>query len=157
MTTALDRFLHLLRLALLCLIFYGNASAQGQDFPFIEPQFERVSDADTLDGNTVTALAQDARGLIWIGTQNGLVRYDGYRFRKFSHQINEPFSPSHKLAMVRFGQAHSNMAWCANSLAAPLGCQFPARQIVKWDTYSLPAMAVSGRAQLRVWRVGKQN
>ncbi|MDE1147444.1 MAG: diguanylate cyclase [Azospirillaceae bacterium] len=32
------------------------------------------------------ALAQDSDGFIWVGTQGGLSRYDGYRFRTFMHQ-----------------------------------------------------------------------
>jgi len=28
----------------------------------------------------VTRMAQDDSGLLWIGTQNGLLRFDGYRF-----------------------------------------------------------------------------
>jgi ligand-binding sensor domain-containing protein len=51
-----------------------------------------VSGADTPDTQTITALAQDARGLLWIGTISGLFRYDGYRLRKFSHNTNDPFS-----------------------------------------------------------------
>lgn len=90
MTSFSQQLLYLLILG--GMICYGNAGAQSRDFPFIEPQFERITDAATLNGNTVTALAQDARGLIWIGTQNGLIRYDGYRFRHFSHEATDPFS-----------------------------------------------------------------
>ncbi|TWB45117.1 ligand-binding sensor domain-containing diguanylate cyclase [Nitrospirillum pindoramense] len=32
------------------------------------------------------ALAQDSDGFIWVGTQGGLSRYDGYRFRTFFHR-----------------------------------------------------------------------
>src|SRR5690606_34505108 len=32
---------------------------------------------------TVTALAQDGAGFIWVGTQGGLARFDGYRFKTF--------------------------------------------------------------------------
>jgi ligand-binding sensor domain-containing protein/signal transduction histidine kinase len=62
------------------------------DFPFTEPEFETLRDAEAIDNQPITALAQDVRGLIWIGTTNGLVRYDGYRFRKFSHKVGDPFS-----------------------------------------------------------------
>ena len=31
------------------------------------------------------AFAQDKSGMIWIGTQSGLVRWDGYRPRLFIH------------------------------------------------------------------------
>ena len=35
----------------------------------------------------VTALAQDRQGFIWIGTQGGLARWDGYRFRAWRADI----------------------------------------------------------------------
>lgn len=35
--------------------------------------------------NVPEAIAQDQAGLIWIGTQDGLVRWDGYRARIFRH------------------------------------------------------------------------
>ncbi len=60
-----------------------------QDFPFIEPRFEVMRDAATIDDQIVTSLAQDKRGFIWIGTQDGLVRYDGYRYRKFTHHTQQ--------------------------------------------------------------------
>ncbi len=80
-----------------CLSFVVMAAAAApftpvRNFPFTEPQFERVSEVDMLDAQVITALAQDARGLIWIGTQKGLVRYDGYRFRRFVHNPRDPLS-----------------------------------------------------------------
>ncbi len=63
-----------------------------RDFAFTEPEFDTLRDVETIDNQAITALVQDARGLIWIGTQNGLVRYDGYRFRMFSHDPANPFS-----------------------------------------------------------------
>ena len=60
------------------------------DFSFVEPAFENVGDADSIPANIVMALAQDAMGLIWIGTQGGLVRYDGYQLRKFVYDANNP-------------------------------------------------------------------
>ncbi len=72
----------------------ATAATATQDFPFIEPQFERVTGVDMPDDETITSLAQDSRGLIWIGTHHGLVRYDGYRFRKFNHKDGDPHSLS---------------------------------------------------------------
>ncbi|WP_338846748.1 two-component regulator propeller domain-containing protein [Massilia sp. W12] len=34
----------------------------------------------------VTALSEDAEGFIWVGTQGGLARWDGYRFRSYQPQ-----------------------------------------------------------------------
>ena len=36
--------------------------------------------ADQLSSSLITDIAQDANGLIWIGTEHGLNRFDGYKF-----------------------------------------------------------------------------
>jgi diguanylate cyclase (GGDEF)-like protein len=36
-----------------------------------------------LDNLNVNCIAQDRSGYLWVGTENGLYRYDGSRFRKF--------------------------------------------------------------------------
>jgi streptogramin lyase len=40
----------------------------------------------------VTALAEDGAGFLWVGTQSGLARWDGYQFRNFSPNPNIPGS-----------------------------------------------------------------
>jgi hypothetical protein len=39
-----------------------------------------------LPNNSVTAIAQTLDGFLWIGTDNGLARFDGQNFRSFSPQ-----------------------------------------------------------------------
>ncbi len=51
---------------------------------FDMPWFDRVGVSDGLPHSLTTSLAQDQRGLVWIGTQSGLVRYDGYRMQVFT-------------------------------------------------------------------------
>jgi diguanylate cyclase (GGDEF)-like protein len=41
---------------------------------------------DGLDNRSIVALAQQADGHLWIGTENGLFRYDGATFHKFDRQ-----------------------------------------------------------------------
>jgi diguanylate cyclase (GGDEF)-like protein len=43
--------------------------------------FQRVPIPDEVPAHLVSALAQDRQGFLWIGTQMGLVRFDGYQFR----------------------------------------------------------------------------
>jgi ligand-binding sensor domain-containing protein/signal transduction histidine kinase len=42
--------------------------------------------------NAVSMITQDRNGLIWIGTQDGLARWDGYRARLFRHDPQDPRS-----------------------------------------------------------------
>ncbi len=51
--------------------------------PFKAPWFDKVGIDDGLPHSVTTALAQDSRGLMWIGSMGGLVRYDGYRMQVF--------------------------------------------------------------------------
>ncbi len=45
--------------------------------------FERISREQGLSESSITAILQDRRGFLWVGTQNGLNRYDGYTFTIF--------------------------------------------------------------------------
>jgi len=62
---------------------------QGKFFPNIA--FERFGVEDGLCSASVSALMQDKKGLIWIGTDSGLNRYDG---REFKGWINDPENPA---------------------------------------------------------------
>ena len=88
-----------LMLATIVMFFSGlpmwvNAQNPLADFSFAHRFFERVGNEDSLPINVVTAITQDKRGLIWVGTQAGLVSYDGYRFEKYTHFDNDQTSIS---------------------------------------------------------------
>lgn len=46
-------------------------------------RFDIITTDDGLPENTVNAILQDSRGFLWLGTQQGLVRYDGYEMKVF--------------------------------------------------------------------------
>ncbi|MGE5497015.1 MAG: two-component regulator propeller domain-containing protein [Syntrophothermus sp.] len=46
-------------------------------------KFERISIEKGLSQSVVYSIYQDSRGFLWIGTQDGLNRYDGYSFRVY--------------------------------------------------------------------------
>ncbi len=46
---------------------------------------------DGLASNDVLAILQDRKGFLWVGTNNGLQRYDGRQFIHFRHN---PYSPN---------------------------------------------------------------
>jgi len=57
--------------------------------------FDHLDTKDGLSHTAVGTLLQDKHGFIWIGTQEGLNRYNGYRFESFYHRSDEPKSLSH--------------------------------------------------------------
>lgn len=62
----------------------GAVAQDGQGF------FEHFGVDVGLSQQTVTALAQDTQGFLWIGTQAGLNRYDGYEFQTFVPVPDDP-------------------------------------------------------------------
>lgn len=51
--------------------------------------FSHLSDAEGLSQNTVRELYQDSKGMIWIGTEDGLNRYNGTYNEIFRHQSGD--------------------------------------------------------------------
>jgi hypothetical protein len=61
-------------------------TAPASPIPLGQPlRFERLAPEDGLSQNAVLALWQDQQGYLWIGTQDGLNRYDGYSFTVFKN------------------------------------------------------------------------
>ncbi|MCB0584908.1 MAG: histidine kinase [Phaeodactylibacter sp.] len=52
--------------------------------------FEQFTTRDGLSHNEVRSLLSDSRGYLWIGTANGLNRFDGYEFRPFLPDPGQP-------------------------------------------------------------------
>lgn len=64
----------------LLLIFYSAPTViTGQD----HPQFLQYQQTDGLQNNYILSLYQDHAGFMWIGTENGLNRFDGHHFISF--------------------------------------------------------------------------
>ncbi|MGX5817007.1 two-component regulator propeller domain-containing protein [Chitinophaga lutea] len=56
------------------------------------PESRIISITDGLSDNRVTAFCKDSRGFVWIGTRNGLNRYDGHAFAIFRPQSGSSIS-----------------------------------------------------------------
>ncbi|KAA3630689.1 MAG: hypothetical protein DWQ02_17615 [Bacteroidetes bacterium] len=66
-------------LGFLC-VFLWLPEAVSQD-----PVYWQLTDEDGLPSMTVYDINQDSFGFVWLGTSNGLVRYDGKEFKPFIH------------------------------------------------------------------------
>ncbi|HTV49739.1 MAG TPA: diguanylate cyclase [Steroidobacteraceae bacterium] len=56
------------------------------------PQFSHYTVDTGLPYSALTAIARDRDGFIWIGSQTGLMRFDGYSFRTYQHDPRKPGS-----------------------------------------------------------------
>lgn len=67
-----------------------GAPAPAWSAPAPTMRFEHLSVEDGLAQESVLAMAQDSDGFMWFGTQNGLSRFDGYRFVNFRNAVGDP-------------------------------------------------------------------
>jgi ligand-binding sensor domain-containing protein/signal transduction histidine kinase len=68
------------------------ASRSGRYNPSI--RFERIGIEQGLSHSSVTAILQDSQGFLWFGTEDGLNRYDGYSFKVYRPDADDPASIS---------------------------------------------------------------
>ncbi len=79
-------FLFLICKLFLVLTVWGNPA---EPLPTI--MFKQLSTTEGLSNNSVRSIFRDSRGFLWIGTESGLNKYDGYSFQQY-HRNNSGLS-----------------------------------------------------------------
>lgn len=64
-------------------------------------RFEHIDNKDGLSNNTVQSIMQDRRGFMWLGTPNGLNRYDGRNFSVMLPEFGVPSLPESRIRGTR--------------------------------------------------------
>ncbi|WOH37539.1 EAL domain-containing protein [Thalassotalea fonticola] len=72
-------------------------------------KFQQLSKEQGLSQSTVYSITQDNEGFIWLATQDGLNKYDGYDFSYYRNEINNPNSLLHNLVRVVFVDSQNNL------------------------------------------------
>lgn len=78
----MSRTLHVVFLVFVWLACARTAAQPLRDVPR-RVQFDRLLVEQGLSQGSISALLQDSRGFLWIGTDDGLNRFDGYEFLVF--------------------------------------------------------------------------
>jgi signal transduction histidine kinase/ligand-binding sensor domain-containing protein/CheY-like chemotaxis protein len=83
--------------------------------------YRQYGSQDGLNNQSIDCLLQDRTGYLWVGTDNGLFRYDGTRFREFSIEDGLPNTEIRGLAESKDG-----VLWVttANGVAQRKGDRF---------------------------------
>ena len=66
--------------------------------------------SDGLPSKNTTATFKDKRGFIWVGTENGLCRFDGYTFKIFYHKPGDKSSISNNFISA-IVEDHKGRLW----------------------------------------------
>lgn len=85
-----SKFSFALGACLLCaLLVVSNLSADAQS---TSVKFTHLKNTDGLSQSTVNSIIKDKYGFMWFGTEDGLNRYDGYKFKVYRNDPNDPKS-----------------------------------------------------------------
>ena len=92
------------RIFLVLMCFTISARSQN-----ISMKFHQITTKDGLSQATINGIVQDKYGFIWIGTQDGLNRYDGYEFKVFKHETGKPKSISDSYILSLYTDSKDNI------------------------------------------------
>lgn len=84
-----------LRFSLLTVLVFFYFGSREQDLSADRAEHFIVKDG--LPDAAITALCQDEDGFLWIGTSNGLSRYDGVAFKNYFHQKDNNSIPGNNI------------------------------------------------------------
>ncbi len=90
-------------------VFQNTASNLYAQQIALDWRFDKLTSQEGLSQNTVTAMLQDNLGFIWIGTQNGLNRYDASNFKTYKVEQNRNSIPDNHITFLL--QTEDNFIW----------------------------------------------
>ncbi len=93
-----------MRTQLLCLLFLATFSSYSQEFR----NFRSIGLVDGMSSNTVNSIFQDSEGYIWLGTEDGLNKYDGSKFVTYRQSEDSTTLPSNTVVAL-FEDASANL------------------------------------------------
>ncbi len=96
-------------IVILILLCFPFCRGLGQDYNFKHYKVE-----DGLSHNTVLSSLQDRHGFLWFGTKDGLNRFDGYTFKVFRNDPEDPKSLGSNF--VESLHEHNGVLWAGTGL-----------------------------------------
>ena len=84
-STGVFKYMQKIRCLSLSLILFFPITLKSQS----ALNFEQISIEQGLSQTNITSIIQGKNGFLWIGTGDGLNRYDGYNFKIFKHEDSD--------------------------------------------------------------------
>ena len=64
--------------------FFSNAT----EIRKVNSTFKHINTVNNVELGEVNTISQDSKGFLWLGSNNGLHKYDGYELRSYQHERN---------------------------------------------------------------------
>ncbi|MFB9057833.1 two-component regulator propeller domain-containing protein [Mariniflexile ostreae] len=93
-------------ISLYILVFAISISSYAQN---PDLRFKTVEYGENFPQSTISSIVQSKKGFIWLGTDNGLVRYDGYEFLRYYTQNKEEGTISNNIVTCIYEDAEENL------------------------------------------------
>lgn len=79
------------------------------------PQVEVLTQNMGLPSREITSLAQDSKGFMWLGTSQGIIRYDGYEYVVYDSNPDNPhFIPEESIEGTMYFKSADSLWFVAN-------------------------------------------
>lgn len=78
-------------------------------------QFEHLGRGEGLPSDIISTIFEDSYGFMWFGTEDGLVRYDGYEMKIYKNDPNDPNSLSNSSITSLF-EDRSGVLWIGTTI-----------------------------------------
>ncbi|MFH0760056.1 MAG: two-component regulator propeller domain-containing protein [Bacteroidota bacterium] len=101
---------------LILFLVLSTCSVLGQDYRIENITSEYIRIEKGLSQNSVICILQDQEGYLWVGTWSGLNRFDGYTFRTFTKNQNEPQKGLVQPTIVGLAEDRNGYIWAASSV-----------------------------------------
>jgi signal transduction histidine kinase/ligand-binding sensor domain-containing protein len=110
-----------------------------------QPYFETIVGTEAIANGVITVVSQDQRGLLWLGTTEGLYSFDGHRLRAYRNREDDPGSIGDDYVRGLLASSDGRL-WVATqgaglSVYDPKNDRFENFQPQPGDPHTLPSIA----------------
>ena len=128
--------------AYLLLMLAGTTFAASA--PRLDLEFNYLTNRDGLSNCQVNAILEDDNGYMWLGTQSGLDRYDGFRFKNFFYKnIDKSSIPNNSIDEIQQDAGgnlwiHTSVGYCVYTFKNESFDRKPEWWLKQWGIYFSP-------------------
>ena len=100
-------------------------------------ELKHLTSENGLSDNRVTCILRDKMGFLWVGTKDGLNRFDGRDFHVFRNSVNDSTSLcSNNITSLAYD--HDSILWIGTSSSGFCSYDFRTQQFATYNNQKLP-------------------